>query len=162
VFPHGDIHKYARSGFPCGKDRIVYFLICRTRHSSILHVGSFNGADCDTDHYLIDAEVRETLAVRKITAQEIDMDIFNLKKLEERDVKEQYQVTTRNKFCSSGKFRGQWGHQQGMGQYWREQKFLPKKFSIIVNRSIVNRGLLRNVQSLLIKGSRLNHSGCRA
>jgi hypothetical protein len=36
-------------------------------------------------------------------------------------------------------------------------KFLPKS----VKQSIVNHGLIRNVQNWLIKGSRLNHSGCR-
>jgi uncharacterized FlaG/YvyC family protein len=44
------------------------------------------------------AEVRERLAVSKRTAQKVDTERFNIKKLNEGDVKEQYQVTIRNKF----------------------------------------------------------------
>jgi hypothetical protein len=41
--------------------------------------------------------VRERLAVSKRAAQKIDTERFNVKKLNEGDVKEQYQVTIRNK-----------------------------------------------------------------
>jgi hypothetical protein len=34
----------------------------RRQHSSILDVRSFRAADCDTDHYLVVAKVRERLA----------------------------------------------------------------------------------------------------
>jgi DNA repair ATPase RecN len=47
---------------------------------------------------LVVAKVRERRAVSKQAVQKIDMERFNLKKLNERDVKEQYQVTIRNKF----------------------------------------------------------------
>ena len=33
----------------------------------------FRGADCDTDHYLVIAKVRERLAVSKQAAQRFDM-----------------------------------------------------------------------------------------
>jgi hypothetical protein len=49
---------------------------------------------------LVAAEVRERLAVSKRAAHKIDKDRFNFKKLNEGDVKEQYQITTRNKFAS--------------------------------------------------------------
>jgi hypothetical protein len=38
-------------------------LIDRRRHSSILDVRSFRAVDCNTDHYLVVAKVRERLAV---------------------------------------------------------------------------------------------------
>jgi hypothetical protein len=46
------------------------------------------------------AKVRERLAVSKRGAQKTDMERFNVKKLKEEDVKEQYQVTIRNKFAA--------------------------------------------------------------
>jgi glycine betaine/choline ABC-type transport system substrate-binding protein len=42
----------------------------------------------------------ERLAVSKRAAQKIDTERFNVKKLNEGDVKDQYQVTIRNKFAA--------------------------------------------------------------
>jgi hypothetical protein len=72
----------------------------RRGHSSIRDVRSFRGADCDTDHYLVIEKVRERLAVSKLAAQKIYIETFSIKKLNEGDVKEQYQVTIRNKFAA--------------------------------------------------------------
>jgi len=47
-------------------------LVDRRWHSSVLDVRSFRGADCDTDHYLVVAKVRERLAVSKQAAQRFD------------------------------------------------------------------------------------------
>jgi hypothetical protein len=63
-------------------------------------VQSFRGADHDTDHYLVVAKVREKLAVSKRAAQKTDTQRFNVKKLNERDVREQYQVTIRNRLAA--------------------------------------------------------------
>jgi uncharacterized FlaG/YvyC family protein len=45
-------------------------------------------------------EVRGRLAVSKRAAKKIDMERFNVKKLNEGEGKGQYQVTTRNKFAA--------------------------------------------------------------
>ena len=64
MFPLRNIHKYTWTS-PNGKthNQIDHILIDRRWHSSILDVQSFRKADCDTDHYLVFASVRERLAV---------------------------------------------------------------------------------------------------
>jgi hypothetical protein len=66
MFPDCSICKYTWTS-PDGQthNQIDHVLIDRRRHSSILDVQSFRGADCDTDHYLVVAKIRERLAVSK-------------------------------------------------------------------------------------------------
>jgi hypothetical protein len=71
-------------------------LIERTRDSNILDV---RAADCDNDHYLVVAKVRERLAVSKQRAHRLHMEWFNLKKLNEVEDKEQYCVEISNRFA---------------------------------------------------------------
>jgi hypothetical protein len=105
LLTHHDIHKYTWTS-PGGKthNQIDHVLIDRKWHSSIIDVRTFRGTDCDSDHNLAVAKVRERLAMSKRMVKMMDMERFNLKKLNEGEVKEQYQVTTKN---SSRK----WGHQ---------------------------------------------------
>jgi len=112
MFPHRNIHKYTWTS-PDGKahnqidhvliDRrwqIDHVLIDRIWHLSVLDVRSFRGADCDTDHYLVIAKVRERLAVGKQAAQRFDTHRFNLRKLNEPEVREQYQIKITNRFAT--------------------------------------------------------------
>jgi hypothetical protein len=74
--------------------------IDRRWHSRILDVRSFRGADCDTDHYLAVAKVRERLAVNKQAAQKFYGERFNLKKLKELEVRKHYQIEITNRFAA--------------------------------------------------------------
>jgi hypothetical protein len=101
MFPHRSIHKYTWTS-PDGQmhNQINHVLIDSRLYSSILHVRSFRGTDCDTDHYLVVARIRERLAVGKRSVNKMDMDRFNVKNLIEGDIKEEYQVTIKNRFLA--------------------------------------------------------------
>jgi len=73
MFRHRNIHKYTWTS-PDGKtnNHIDHVLMDRRWQSSVLDVRSFRGAECDTDHYLVIAKVREILAVGKQAAQTFD------------------------------------------------------------------------------------------
>jgi hypothetical protein len=63
-----------------------------------LDVRSFRAADCDTDHCLVVANVRERLAIGKQTTHRFRMERFGLKKLNEVEGKEQYCVQISDRF----------------------------------------------------------------
>jgi hypothetical protein len=52
------------------------------------------------DHCLVAGKLRERLSVIKRVAQKFDMQRFDLKKLNDAEVKEQYQVKTTNRFAA--------------------------------------------------------------
>jgi endonuclease/exonuclease/phosphatase family metal-dependent hydrolase len=58
MFPHPNIHKLTWTSTD-GKthNRIDHTFTDRRRHSSILNVRSFRVTDCDTDHYLVVANL---------------------------------------------------------------------------------------------------------
>jgi hypothetical protein len=73
-------------------------LIDKRQHSNILNVRSFRGADCDTDHYLVVAKLRERISVSKPAMQNFDFERFDLKKLDDVEVKEKYQMEISKRF----------------------------------------------------------------
>jgi hypothetical protein len=87
---------------PDGKahNQIDHILADRLRHSNVLDVQSFRAADCDSDHYLVVAKVRERLAVNKQRSQRFNMERFNLKKLNDVEGKEQFHVEVSNRFAA--------------------------------------------------------------
>jgi hypothetical protein len=64
----------------------------------VLDVRSFGGANCDTDCYLVVAKWRERISVSKQTRQKIYLERFDLKRLDNVEVKEKYQVEISNRF----------------------------------------------------------------
>jgi len=75
-------------------------LIDRRWHSSILDVRCFRVVDCETDHNLVVAEVNERSAVSKQAAQRFDGERFNLRKLNELEVRKRYQIKISNRFAA--------------------------------------------------------------
>jgi hypothetical protein len=101
MFSHRNIHTYTWTS-PDGKthNQIDHILVDRRRHLNILDVRSQRAADCDTDHYLVVAKVRERLAVNKQRSHRFHMDRFNLMKLNEVEGKEQYCDEVSNRFAA--------------------------------------------------------------
>jgi len=90
MLPHRNIHKYNwTSPDETTYNQIDHILIDKRWHSSIRDVRSFREADCDTDHYLVVAKVRDRLAVSKQAAKKSDVERFNLRKLSQLEVTKQ-------------------------------------------------------------------------
>jgi hypothetical protein len=72
TFPHHDIHKNTLTS-PDGvmHNQIDHVLIDKTRYSNILDVRSFRGADCDTDRYVVVAELWDRISVSKRAGQSL-------------------------------------------------------------------------------------------
>jgi len=61
-------------------------------------VGSSRGVDWDTNHHLVIAKFRESLAVGKQAAQRFDRQTFYLRKLNEQEVREQCRIEITYRF----------------------------------------------------------------
>jgi hypothetical protein len=109
MFLHCNIHKYTWTS-PDGKthNQIDHILLERRRHFNVLDVRSFRAADCDSDHYLVVAKVRERLAVNKQRSQRFYMQRFNLKKLNKEEGKEQFRVEVSIRFAALEDLTQRW------------------------------------------------------
>jgi hypothetical protein len=103
--------------------------------------------------------MREILAVSKRAAQKIDAERFNVKKLNEEDVKEQYQVTTRNKFAALENLQDS-GDMDGARDSIRENIKISAQVSLGYCESKHRKRRFEEECSKLAR-SRLNYSGCR-
>jgi hypothetical protein len=98
MFPHCNIHKYTWTSPDWEThSQIDRILVDRRRHLNILDIRSYRAADCDTDHYLVVAKVRERLTVNKQRSHKCHMERLSLKKLNEVGGKEQYLVEVSNR-----------------------------------------------------------------
>jgi hypothetical protein len=57
-------------------------------------------ADCDMNHYLVAAKIRERLAVNKQGSHKFHMERFNLQKLNEVEGKDKYRFEASNRFAA--------------------------------------------------------------
>jgi hypothetical protein len=80
----------------CSKEWVYKMCICTFGRN----IWPINWGDCDTDHYLVVAKIKERLAVSKQTLQRVHMEMFNLKKWNEVEGKEQYRVEISNRFTA--------------------------------------------------------------
>jgi hypothetical protein len=80
--------------------QIDHILVDRRIHSNVLDVRSFRAADCDSDHYLVVAKVRERLAMNKQRPHRLHMERFNLKKLNKVRGKVKFHVEISNIFAA--------------------------------------------------------------
>jgi hypothetical protein len=95
MFPHHTVLKYTCTAPDRKTHNQIGHILVDThwhRHSSVLDVQSLKAADCDTDHYLVVANVMERLSVNTERSHRFHMERFNLKKLNEVEVKKQYPV----------------------------------------------------------------------
>jgi hypothetical protein len=79
----------------------VQVLMDKKQQPSTVDVRYFRAGDCDTDHYPVDAKVRQRQSVSKRGAQKFDTAKFNLKKLNDVAVKQYYQVKFSSRFVAS-------------------------------------------------------------
>jgi len=60
----------------------------------------FQGSYCDTDQYLVVADVSERMTVGKQATQKFYVERFNLRKLNEMEDRKKYQIKISNRFSA--------------------------------------------------------------
>jgi hypothetical protein len=72
------------------------------KYSNVINI---RGAECDTDHNLVVAKVRKSVTVSKEAAQNLNGEIFNLRKLNELEVRKEYEIESTKSFSSFGELK---------------------------------------------------------
>ncbi|KAJ4442895.1 hypothetical protein ANN_04488 [Periplaneta americana] len=94
-FRFGNIHCFCEAD-GLTHNQIDHILIDKRRHTSIVDIRTFRGADCNSDHYLVIGELRERLSVAKRVEQQVNITKFNILKLKDEEAKQNYQVEISN------------------------------------------------------------------
>ncbi|KAJ8717892.1 hypothetical protein PYW07_005822 [Mythimna separata] len=100
LFIHGDHHKYTWNS-PDGvtKNQIDHLAISSKWRSSLLDVRNRRGADIDSDHHLVVAEVRLKVAVARATGGPGRLGRrFDVNKLSDLDTRRAFRLELRNRF----------------------------------------------------------------
>jgi hypothetical protein len=79
-------------------NQIDHILIDTKSHSSIIYAQSFRGAGCDNTHYLASEKIMKTFWAK----QKFHMERFNLRKLNNVELKAQYEARISNRFVALG------------------------------------------------------------
>ena len=99
MFQQQNFHMYTWTCLDENNHNHIDHILIDIRHSTILDMRSFRGAECDTVHYLVVPKVRERLTVSKRAAQESHVERFNFWKLNELEVRREYRIETTNRFA---------------------------------------------------------------
>lgn len=102
LFIHGDHHKYTWNS-PDGttKNQIDHLAISSKWRSSLLDVRNRRGADIDSDHHLVVAEVRLKIAVARVAGGPGKVGRrFEVGKLNDPDTRKSFQLELRNRFAT--------------------------------------------------------------
>jgi endonuclease/exonuclease/phosphatase family metal-dependent hydrolase len=90
-FPHKNIHKGTWHGSATGiVSQIDHVLIARRHASSMIDVKSLRGPNCDTDHYLVFARLRERLSVVQ-NSKGVKKSMWNVENLKDINYARQYE-----------------------------------------------------------------------
>jgi len=100
-FRHKNIHKQTWIS-PDGNTRnqIDHVLVDKRRHTNVLDVRSYRGANCDSDHMFVIAKIRERLSLNKTNGQLIGSKRLNVQNLTEGENGLKYAVEVTNKFAA--------------------------------------------------------------
>nr|XP_021199035.2 LINE-1 retrotransposable element ORF2 protein [Helicoverpa armigera] len=117
LFIHGDHHKYTWNS-PDGitKNQIDHLAISSKWRSSLLDVRNRRGADIDSDHHLVVAEVRLKVAVARAASSTSRVGKrFEVNKLRDPDITEAFRLELRNRFSvlepdSTTSVNAEWNH----------------------------------------------------